>query len=288
MKLSLVIPAYNEESEIAACLNAVAAQTVMPDEVIIVDNNCSDKTMEIAAGYPFATLIHEPRQGIVFARNAGFNVATGDIIGRIDVDIQLPPDWTAKVKAVMADDSIGAVTGPVYFKDMPAKDTLEFLDKKLRGFAFRHGSSHAFLFGSNMAIRKRAWNKVKDKVCTMQKFHEDTDLGIHVSMAGEKIIFAEDIVTGMSGRVVDQTWLSSLRYVDQALEAYRYHGLNTVMLAILYYWVAVVFQPGLRLIRAAYDPKSQSISLKKLLASLPAKARKLDEKHGSQYNGGKL
>lgn len=48
LTLTLVIPVFNEEHQIKGCLDAVASQTVMPDEVIVVDNNCTDRTIEIA------------------------------------------------------------------------------------------------------------------------------------------------------------------------------------------------------------------------------------------------
>ncbi len=99
LSLSLVIPAYNEERHLAACLDAVSRQAVMPSEVIVVDNNSTDRTAEIARSYPFVRVVQEPRQGIVFARNAGFDAARGDIIGRIDADTIIPSDWTKHVLA---------------------------------------------------------------------------------------------------------------------------------------------------------------------------------------------
>src|SRR5579884_4992 len=110
MKLSLVIPVYNEAELLPLCLDSVAALKDKPDEVIVVDNNSSDQTAAIASSYSFVKLIKEPRQGVVHARSRGFNEATGDIIARIDGDSILPPDWTDRVKAVFKDQSIDAVS----------------------------------------------------------------------------------------------------------------------------------------------------------------------------------
>src|SRR5579885_2506952 len=93
LRISLVIPAHNEESHLAACLDAVAAQTVRPFEVIVVDNNSSDATAEVARSYSFVRVVREPRQGLAFARDAGFDAARGELIGRIDADTLLPPNW---------------------------------------------------------------------------------------------------------------------------------------------------------------------------------------------------
>jgi glycosyltransferase involved in cell wall biosynthesis len=96
LRVSLVIPVYNEESHLRGCLDAIAAQTVQPLEVIVVDNNSNDGTAAIAAAYPFVTLITIARQGVVYARDAGFDAAKGEIIGRIDADTHIAPDWLAR------------------------------------------------------------------------------------------------------------------------------------------------------------------------------------------------
>src|SRR5581483_7315847 len=101
LTLTIVIPVFNEEDHIAACLSAIAAQTAAPDEVIVVDNNSSDKTPQIAASYPFVRLIKARKQGVLFARNKGFDAAKSDIIGRIDADSLLPSRWVEIVKQQM-------------------------------------------------------------------------------------------------------------------------------------------------------------------------------------------
>lgn len=78
--VSVIIPAYNEEQCLPARPNALAAQTVKPFEVIVVDNASTDKTAEVAARYPFVTVLREPERGRVFARKAGFRHASGTIL----------------------------------------------------------------------------------------------------------------------------------------------------------------------------------------------------------------
>ena len=91
MKLSIIIPAFNEESLITHCLNslfdAINTQT-SPEfsyEVIVVDNNSTDNTAKIAqqAG---AQVVFEPINQIGRARNAGAAVATGDWLLFVEAD----------------------------------------------------------------------------------------------------------------------------------------------------------------------------------------------------------
>src|SRR5207253_642825 len=113
LTLTIVIPVYNEQNHLSACLSAIAAQTVMPDEVIVVDNNSTDSSRDIAKQFPFVRLIKEKKQGVLYAKNRGFAAAGSEIIGRIDADSILPPRWVESVKNFMVDDTYAALTGPV-------------------------------------------------------------------------------------------------------------------------------------------------------------------------------
>ena len=97
LKLSLIVIAYNEEAVIGKCLEAISKQTIMPYEVIVVDNNSNDRTAEISRTFAFVKLVKETSQGMIAARNKGFEVATGDIFGRIDADTVIGPRWAERV-----------------------------------------------------------------------------------------------------------------------------------------------------------------------------------------------
>ena len=103
--VSIVIPAYNEEAGIRHCLVAAIEQTVPASEIIVVDNRSTDGTKAaveaMRAAFPDAgiRLIEQnEEQGITPTRNAGFDAATGTVIGRIDADSALSPDWVEQVQ----------------------------------------------------------------------------------------------------------------------------------------------------------------------------------------------
>jgi len=91
VKISIVLPAFNEEKLIAATLRSVRAAAAgfaevnWESEVIVCDNNSSDRTAELArqAG---ATVVFEPRNQIGRARNRGAEAATGDWLIFVDAD----------------------------------------------------------------------------------------------------------------------------------------------------------------------------------------------------------
>ena len=181
MKISVVIPAYNEEKYIGKCLQSVLDQKEKPDEIIVVDNNCTDSTVEIAKKFG-ARIVREKKQGMIFARNAGFNAAKYEIIARTDADTILPNDWISRIKKAFADIKLGALSGPTcsYKWSKTAKitrlPTLILFD--LLSFIFKNGC----LYGPNMSLRKTVWEKVKSNVCLDdKKVHEDIDLSIHLN-----------------------------------------------------------------------------------------------------------
>lgn len=203
--LSIIIPAYNETRHIKACLDAIAAQTVMPDEVILVDNNSIDRTVEIASSYPFVTIVNESMQGIAYARNRGFNATKADIIGRIDADSILPIDWVARIKAFYADSyhfDHYAYTGGGYFYNKPLPNLNSWLQSQFAFRANRFIMGHYILFGSNMAMPRHIWEDVRSDMCLRTDIHEDLDLSIHLHRHEYKITYYADLVVGIEMRRV--------------------------------------------------------------------------------------
>lgn len=191
VRVSIVIPAYNEERHLRACLQAIADQTVKPYEVIVVDNNSTDGTVAITKAFPFAIVVDEPRQGIVYARNTGFNAASGDIIGRIDADIQLPRHWVEHVQKFYADPrhQNAAWTGPGVFYNVSLPHLVSRAYNLHAFWMNKLFIGHFSLWGSNMAFTATQWKKVRHKVCLRTDIHEDLDLSIHLHRAGYKISY---------------------------------------------------------------------------------------------------
>ncbi len=183
MKVSLIIPIYNEEKYIAGCLESISKQKVQPDEVIVVNNNCTDGSISIVKKYPFVRIVDETKQGMIAARNAGFNAASYEILARCDADTRPPANWVARIHRDFANKEIDALTGPIMFYDAPIKTSyiarayLDMMKPLHRG--------KETLVGPNMVITKKMWEKVKNAVCLNDKLvHEDIDLAYHIHEAG--------------------------------------------------------------------------------------------------------
>ena len=101
MKLSIVVPAFNEERLLGDTLEAIAAAAAgISHEVIVCDNNSTDRTADIARAHG-ATVVFEPVNQISRARNTGAAAATGDWLLFIDADCSPSPALFAEMAAVM-------------------------------------------------------------------------------------------------------------------------------------------------------------------------------------------
>lgn len=201
MKITVVIPTFNEERTISKCLQSLMEQEVKPDEIIVVDNNSTDDTAKIAKAF-FVRVVKETHQGMIPARNRGFNEAQGDIIARTDSDTILPKDWIKKIKYDFENNQVDGVTGPFYYGDFLFKTT--FFAKMYLFFVSRIVHT-PILFGPNLAITKKVWEKVKNEVCLDDKLvHEDIDLSIHIAKKGGKIFVDKSLIIATSGRSIKE------------------------------------------------------------------------------------
>jgi glycosyltransferase involved in cell wall biosynthesis len=106
MKLSIVVPAYNEEKLLPETLRCIrrAAAAFEPlgweVELIVCDNNSSDRTAELARAAG-ATVVFEPVNQIARARNTGAAAATGDWLLFIDADSQPSPELFGDLASVI-------------------------------------------------------------------------------------------------------------------------------------------------------------------------------------------
>lgn len=245
LRISLVIPAYNEERHIRSCLDAIAAQTLKPFEVIVVDNNSTDKTAEIASSYDFVKVIHEPKQGIVFARNTGFAAATGTVIARTDADVILPKGWIEyNYKFYKAEGHAQTgLTGGGQPYNLRFARLLGWLQGQIAFRVNRLLLGHYIFFGSNMALPTSMWQAVQADLCYRDDIHEDLDLAIHAHRAGYKIAYHEGLrVVGRAGRVVANR-RALWGYLMKWPQTLRVHGIWTWIFGWLGAIVLYVFSP---------------------------------------------
>ena len=200
LNVSIVIPAWNEEERINDCLLNATRQTVMPHEVIVVDNRSTDSTVAMVEQFikdhpeaPVRLLHQDEEQGLIPTRDYGLNHATGDILGRFDADCMIRPDWVEVVSGIFTEDpeAMGA-TGPVMYYDLPSRHFGLRGDNSTRKRIYKADGGQPLLFGSNMAVRASAWREISDEVCRDKAdvMHEDIDISLHLMGKPEILLTA--------------------------------------------------------------------------------------------------
>jgi glycosyltransferase involved in cell wall biosynthesis len=194
MLLSFVVPAFNEERYLPGCIESILEQTRgLGDriEIIVVNNASTDRTGEIARGYPGVRVVDEPRKGLTFARQAGFLVSRGRLIANVDADSRLTPGWVQRVMSTFAErPKLVALSGPVVYYDLRPRQRL--LVRVFYGIAWVTYAANRYLLrvgsmvqGGNFVVRRSALEQIGGFNVGIPFYGEDTDLARRMHEVGE-------------------------------------------------------------------------------------------------------
>ena len=225
--ISLVIPAYNEEKYLGACLeHAIKNSRGMLHEIIVVDNASTDRTPEIARSFPGVTLVQESSKGLTKARECGYKNSTGDILAYIDADTQMGEQWIDVLisefnHAQTSGKNLACLSGPHLYYDF---------SKWQRFWASFFWYILALptywivgymTLGVNFAIRRDVLEKMNGFDTSISFYGEDTDIARRASEFG-KVKFLMKFYMPTSGRrlnnygLLKMFWIYSINYLSEA------------------------------------------------------------------------
>lgn len=157
--ISVIVPAYNEESNIAKCLESLSRQTLTRDsyEIIVVDGGSKDRTREIAERYADLVFIQTSKK-VGGARNDGAQKARGSIIATTDADCIIPPDWLSVIaKSFERNPDTVQLFGPVVPMEGGVKNHIFLaLANNFSRFGY-YSRLFYYTLGCNTAFRKEAF-----------------------------------------------------------------------------------------------------------------------------------
>ena len=193
MKYYIVIPSHNEEKFITLTLQSLVEQTVLPNKIVVVNDNSTDKTAEIvlafAEKYPWISLvnksseaIHLPGSKVIQAFQKGFITLDDqyDIIVKADADLIFPSNYFETIlQHFQADDKIGMVGGFAYIKkdgewileNLTDKDHIRGAFKAYRAACFKQ------IGGLKPAM---GWDTVDELLCKFYNWKVVTDENLKV------------------------------------------------------------------------------------------------------------
>ncbi len=204
MRISVVIPAHNEERYIAAALEALLAQDHPEVEIIVVDNASTDRTGAIAQTYPVKVLLEE-RKGTMWACERGRKEATGEIVVRMDADCVPARDWLSRGAQYFVDPRVVAVTGPYDYVDgHPVfRHGARYIQQSV--YWLTHQVVHGFLrrggvmVGGNSLMRASALEAAGGFNTDIVFYGDDTDTAQRLAASG-KIVYAPRLTIATSAR----------------------------------------------------------------------------------------
>jgi glycosyltransferase involved in cell wall biosynthesis len=194
MRLSIVIPAYNEEAYLPTCLERVIDEVrrcSAPDtiEVLVIDNASIDATADIAARVPGVRVVHEPKKGLTRARQRGLEVAHGELLGFVDADTRMPPGWINRVlRTFERYPNVVCVSGPYIYYD--AKPWQRVMVRLYWVFLASpaYWMTRYMVVGGNFAARRSALEQIGGFDTEIAFYGEDTNIARRLSKAG-KVMF---------------------------------------------------------------------------------------------------
>jgi glycosyltransferase involved in cell wall biosynthesis len=193
MRLSFVIPAYNEEAYVPDCLESILPQIKGLEgvEIIVVNNASSDRTREVALAFPGVRVVDETRKGLTFARQAGFEASSGELIANVDSDSRLTEGWVERVLAEFdGDPKLVALSGPLVYYDLAPNQRfsvkifylIAYVIYLLNKYVLRAGS---MVQGGNFVLRRTALEQIGGFDTAISFYGEDTDIARRMNRIGK-------------------------------------------------------------------------------------------------------
>jgi glycosyltransferase involved in cell wall biosynthesis len=192
--VSIIVPFLDEEECLAHCLDSLIRLNCPASkrEIIVVDNNSTDGSAQVAQSYP-VHYVFEPRRGAATATNSGAAKAKGDILAFIDADCLAYEDWLEEICRVLADPSVDAVMG--VSEGIAGNIWADFRQRQDENFfaearAEAHNVSKAAT--ASFAIRRKVFVENGGFDESFLRSH-DIEFSIRLHRRGYRIVFAPQV-----------------------------------------------------------------------------------------------
>jgi glycosyltransferase involved in cell wall biosynthesis len=198
-KVSVYIPAYNAAEFLGSCIEALLAQSLPADEILVIDDGSRDDSAGIGRGYPGVTVIRHPvNKGLGAARNTAIRTARNELVASIDADCVAHPDWLAELAKNLSDSRVVGVGGKL---TEGVQRTVA--DRWRAAHMPQHWGNYPivnprFLFGSNNLFRKTVVLDALGYNESMRTNGEDVDLCMRIRAKGWNVAYVPSaLVTHM-------------------------------------------------------------------------------------------
>ncbi len=220
MTFSVVVPAYNEEGNVGDAVRSLALQDWDRSdfEIIVVDNNSTDRTSDAARLAKADRVVVEIEKGTNMARNRGYKESRGDIVAFLDADSEPPVEWLQRIARDFADPAVAAVSGPYNygfqgFRRLAERfftyDVLRLVPPILK---FLFGRRAGVLIGGNFAVRRTVLDDIGG-IPPLSFWGDDATLAMMIARRSGKVFFDPWLRVRSSPRRFEKEGFLHLQYL---------------------------------------------------------------------------
>ena len=223
-KISVYIPCYNAEKFIVKAVESILAQTLSPAEILVIDDGCTDRSIELIAKFPVKVISMGGNQGLAAARNRAYMEAKNELIACIDADCEAHPKWLEQLVKAFPEDCAGTGGKTIEVNQQNAADHWRAQHMPLH-WGDQSVKNPKVIYGANQLFRKHSVLKVglldTSKVTEDYKIgFEDLELARKLYRAGYKLFYNPRAVvyhlrTDTPASIIRQYWRWSVFYYPE-------------------------------------------------------------------------
>lgn len=230
VKISVLIPAYNEEYFIDACLKPlVEMQSLYCEkniamEIIVCNNNSTDKTVQIVGNYsPYVILVHETTKGTHAARQKAFETSSGEIIATLDADCVPNSDWIDSALKDFENSKVVSVAGLCEFSTdyssaWAVTGAQRYLFPSLHSFTTKVLKKGGMMLAGNAWFRRSILEKINGFDTSYEFYGDDAHTALQIAKQkkpDEVMIYDKNLIVQTSSRRYQNAgyWKTMYRYI---------------------------------------------------------------------------
>lgn len=188
-RISLYVPCYNVERFIVRCIEGVLAQSYPVDEILIIDDGSSDRTIELAEKYPVKIIRHTQNRGLAAARNTGLKNARNEWVASLDADCVADRHWLETLVQEMIVTDVAVVGGKLIETQLDSLADRWRRAHMSQDWGEKRIQNPPFMYGNNSLVRKALIEKIGwyDESCRTNG--EDLDLSKRLKQARHTCLY---------------------------------------------------------------------------------------------------
>lgn len=207
--ISFLVVSFNSEKYITNCLNSILHQSEKNHEIIVIDNNSTDKTVSILQEfkkYPqVKTIFNATNIGYGNALSIGINESKAEYLAILNADVLLDERWASSLLAVFSNDNeVMAANGKILLPNGDVQSTGGMMDrygaviqrnsKLFKTSKILDGMTFFYSDGSSFIVRRKIFDQVHFD-SKLFLYYEDVDLSWKIRMLNHKIAYSEKAIS---------------------------------------------------------------------------------------------